>query len=162
MTRTTGSILGVGAIVAALLAAALVAIQSPPGSKLAPVSVVLSTDGNGACVQTVDEKAFDVVTIKNGQAVQYTPASGSNQFSITFPPSSLKNTGSPFLDPVSGYQYDIRGSGVAMPTAPSHITIFEYIGGIFSSNVLTFPYQSMTIDNKACTVRPGTGVHIDP
>lgn len=163
MTRTSGAIVGIVVLVAAALAAALIALQSPPGKDLAPVSVVLSIDPDGACVQTVGEKSFLVVSIKNGQRIQYTTASGSNQYAVSFPPSNFKNTGSPFQDPALGtWQYRIIGNGAATPTQPSHITPLEYVGSLFNSSVLTFPYQSVTIDNKACTVRPGSGVHVDP
>jgi len=163
MSKSTGLIIGVVGIAAALIAAALVALQSPPGKRLDPVSVVLSIDGNGDCVQAIGVGRVDVLTIKNGQQVQYTTASGSNDYSVTFPPSNFKNTGSPFQDPKTGaYQYEIKGGGSSTPTAPSHATILEYIGSIFNSSVLTFPYQSMTIDNKACHLKGGTGVHVDP
>lgn len=163
MTKTTGLFVGVVGIAAVLLAAALIALRSPSGKGLDPVNVVLSIDDNGDCVQAIAVGRVDVLTIKNGQQVQYTTASGSNTYSVSFPPSSIKNTGSPFQDPKTGaYQYEIKGGGITTPTYPSHATVLEYIGAIFDSSILTFPYRSMTIDDKACRIKPGGGVHVDP
>ena len=56
---------------------ALVVLQSPPRQTADPVSVVISIDGNGDCVQARSLESGSA-TIQNGQQVRYTTASGSN------------------------------------------------------------------------------------
>jgi hypothetical protein len=145
-------------VIAGLLAAAYLAwlFHKKPIGHDSIVSVVLSVDGNGTCVQS-GEDSKGVVTIQEGLSIDYAATDPKIPFSVNFGAAGVVSTGSPFpYAATTGWQLQFTSAGGPVSTTASKLTFPEWL-----FNVTDFPYKSITIDGKACTVRTGGGVRVE-
>ncbi len=149
----------VGILVVAGAFAALYVVwllRKPPINSSESVGVVLSVR-DGACVQTVGGNEVTKVGVKEGQPVEYS-ANPRSPFSVEFESGNLFNTGSPFPAPAGAWKLQFSSAdGSPVTTTSVKLNFWEWLN-VFGSD---FPYRTVTIDNKACTIRPGGGVHIE-
>lgn len=148
-------------IVAGLLAAAYVywLLHKRPIGQQDVVSVVLSVDDKGNCVQSGAKNG--VVTINEGQQIEYS-ADQKVPFNVNFGPAGVISTGSPFPSAAgAGWQMQFNsGDGSPASTMPSKLTFPEWLLRAFGAT--NFPYQSVTINGNPCILPGGGGIHIEP
>jgi hypothetical protein len=129
-----------------------------PGKNLTPVSITLSVNGSGQCVQQVDGKNINFPGIYEGQGVTWTASQGwssSFQSATVLPP----NTGTPFEDTNGDWQPNFSGTPpTPTPSGPSVLTFWETLYYSFSTQQVTFNYSSITINGTPCSGASNMGL----
>ncbi len=124
MNRGLAGILIVAGLLAAAYAYWLSSHKRPIGRQDV-ISVVLSVDDNGDCVQSGEKDG--VVSIPEGESVEYSTTDPKIPFSVNFGPAGVISTGSPFPSAAgAGWQLQFTSAGGPASTMPSKLTFPEW------------------------------------
>ena len=121
------------------------------GGQLAHLSVTLSVDGNGNCVQKLNGVPTAVVSLSAGDTVTFL-TDNSAAFVLQFSPPNVGSCNSPFRDASGNCQWNFNnanpasGPAVGQPGTP-------------------FPYGTLSINGATCNLNSGPqplGMRIKP
>jgi hypothetical protein len=121
------------------------------GGQVAPLTVVLSADAHGNCVQKVNGSPTAVVSLNGGDTVTFQTENNAS-FVLQFPPPSVGSCNSPFRDAGGNCQWSFNNSN------PSS-------GPAVGQPSTQFPYGTLSINGATCNLSGGPqplGMRIKP
>jgi hypothetical protein len=111
------------------------------GGQLAHLTVTLSVDGNGNCVQKLNGAPAGVVSLSGGDTVTF-QTDNNAAFALQFPPPNASSCYSPFRDASGNCQWSFNNSN---PTS----------GAATGPQNTTYNYGSLSIGGAACNLNGG-------
>jgi len=111
------------------------------GGKMAHLTVTLSVDGNGNCVQKLNGAATAVVSLSAGDTVTFL-TDNSAAFVLQFPPASVGSCNSPFRDASGNCQWNFNNANPAS-------------GPAVGPSGTPFPYGTLSINGATCNLNGG-------
>src|SRR5664279_827012 len=111
------------------------------GRQLAHLTVTLSVDGNGNCVQKLNGSPTGVVSLSGGDTVTF-QTDNNAAFALQFPPPNAGSCNSPFRDASGNCQSSFNNSS---PTS----------GPAVGQSGTQFPYGTLSVNGATCNLNGG-------